>query len=62
MVVFNSFIPLIILDTCKFTDSILFGAHILPSRSSTVLQFSPHLSRLMDSNDVYQDSNQSELV
>ena len=36
--VFHSFIPLIILNTVKFTSSILLGTHILPNGYPVVLQ------------------------
>ena len=45
--VFDSFIPLIMLNSFSFTFSILFGTHILPNGSSILLQFPSHLFILM---------------
>ena len=36
--IFDSFISSIILNTSRFTSSILLGTHILPNKSPTVLQ------------------------
>ena len=44
--VLDSFIPVIILRTCKFKSSVSFRTHTLLDRASRVLQLPTHLSRL----------------
>ena len=48
--VFASFIYVIILNTFKVTPSVLLGTRILADRSSRVLQFLIHLSKLLQTN------------
>ena len=58
-VIFDLFIPLIILNTFRFTSFILLGTYIQPNGSSIELQLPSQLFTLMmmDSNEVYQDSD-----
>ena len=42
--VFNSFIPIIMLNTLRFKSSVLFGMHTLLDKSFRVLQLPTHLS------------------
>ena len=44
--VFDSFIPIIILDTLRFKSTALFGTHILFDKSLRVLQLPTLLSNL----------------
>ena len=45
--IIDSFFPVIILKTCTFKSSVLFGTHILLDESLRALQLSAHLSNLM---------------
>ena len=47
VIVFYSFIPVIILKTFTFTSSILIGTHVLLDKSSKVLQLPLQLSQLI---------------
>ena len=44
--VFDSFIPVIMLNTLTFKSSVLLGTHTLLDKSFRVLQFPTHLSNL----------------
>ena len=44
--IFESFSPAIILKTCIFKSSVLFGTHILLDKSLRVLQLPTYLSNL----------------
>ena len=44
--IFDSFIPVIMLNTLRFKSSVLFGTHTLLDKSLTVLQLATHLSNL----------------
>ena len=44
--VFDSFIPVIMLNTLRFKSSVLFGTHALFDKSLRVLQLQTHLSNL----------------
>ena len=45
---FNSFIPVIILETCKFIYSVLFGTHVLFDKLLKVLRLALHLPILTE--------------
>ena len=55
--VFDSFVPLNILNTSGITSSILLGTHILPNGSSTELQLPLHVSRLTINEQKYSSSS-----
>ena len=44
--VFDSFIPVIMLDTLRVESSVLFGIHTLLDKSFRVLQIPVHMSNL----------------
>ena len=44
--VFDSFIPVIMLNTLRFKSSVLFGTHTLLDKSLRALQLPTHLSNL----------------
>ena len=44
--VFDSFFPVIMLNTLRFQSSVLFGTHTLLDKLLKVLQFPSHLSNL----------------
>ena len=44
--VFNSFIPIIMLNTLRIKYSLLFGSHTLLDKSLSVLQLPTHLFNL----------------
>ena len=52
--VFNSFIPVIMLNTLRFKSSVLFGTHTLLDKSLRVLQLPTNLSNstAMDSREI----------
>ena len=47
--VFDSFIPVIMLNIFRFTSSVFFGTHALLDKSLKVLQFPTHISKLTTS-------------
>ena len=44
--IFNSFFPVIMLNTIRFKSSVLFGVHTLLDKSLRVLQLQTNLSNL----------------
>ena len=45
---FDPFIPVLILETCKFISSVLFGTHILFDNLLKVLKLALHLPILTE--------------